>query len=364
MPVIQPIAASDLPALTEADVETLTTTPSIRVHMLAVLALFGGVRVGSSAQLTAGPKLELSCGGCSKEQPLSGMTATATVKFDDGAPRPEWIRLDRSDNVNDNTFYNDFWPRWAKTSDGSFDFSWLHGTPPNTGGAAEALTVVASGWSHRYNGTQLTDNSTNASVWFSFEYWNTLALLEVEDTGPGSVILRGKPGKGVNETAADRASWADVCRFNAFALDKSGKYKPQLNFVYQPGLHQTSETCEISLAFSKPAVWFYGVDGIREGLNQQVSSAGGNWDHPCSHPTAIIVPFLNGSLPVLPAGFAGPIHVTKPLRTPNQFCIIHPNLTVFSSAQIKIPICPEVGVSIPTVPRFATVLAPDWMTVV
>ena len=57
------------------------------------------------------------------------------------------------------------------------------------------------------------------------------------------------------------------------------------------------------------------------------------------------------------------MHQTKPLRTPHQFCIIHPNMTVFSSAQIKLPICPEVGVSIPKVPRFATVLAPEWMTV-
>eukprot|EP01044_Picomonas_judraskeda_P025559 COSAG03_NODE_7451_length_917_cov_0.743276_1_plen_194_part_10 len=189
----------------------------------------------SSGLLAVGPTLELSCGGCSKEHPLSGMTATATVRFEDGVQQPEWIRLDRCDNVWDNTFYNDFWPRWAKTSDGSFDFSWLHGTPPNGG---TELTVVASGWSQRYNGTRLTANSTNASVHFSFDYWNSVALLEVEDSGPAAVTLRGKPGQGVNETAADRANWADVCNFNAFAVDTSGKYKPQLNFVYQPGMRQ------------------------------------------------------------------------------------------------------------------------------
>ena len=289
--------------------------------MLAALGLLAAVAVTladhpvgspSSAALAPPPKLELGCGGCTKEQPLQGNTATATVGFGgSSAPQPAWIRLDRCDNVNDNTFYNDWWPRWAKTSDGSFDFHWLHATPPHGGPAlqaapaAQALTIVASGWSDRYNGTQLTDNSTNASVWFSFDYWNAVSLLEVEDTGPASVVLRGKPGKGVNETAAARAHWADVCNFNAFALDKTDKYKPLLNFVGQPQLHQASEKCEIFLTFSKPGVWFYGVDGIRGGLNQQRSSAGGDWDHACDHPTAIITPFLNGSLPELPTGFAG-----------------------------------------------------------
>ena len=307
------------------------------------------------------PTLELSCGGCSFDRPLQGMRpASARVSFPgDAAEQPAWVRLDRADKQEDkdDSFYNNWWPRWAKTTDGSFSFMWLHATP-GTGKPRqrEALTVVASGWSHRFNGTRLTANSSNASLWFSFAYWSSSSLLEVEDAGPGAVVLRGKPGEGVNETVADRAHWADNCKFEAYTLDTSDKYKPGLNFKPNSGYIQVSGKCKIRLSFTKPGVWFYGVHGGRHGIGQQAPI-------PYRYPTAIVIPFRNRTHPPLPQGFAGPIHVTKPLMTSRQFSIIHESVTVFSSAQIQLPITVDMKQHAPSIPKFATILAPTWLAV-
>lgn len=195
-----------------------------------------------------------------------------------------------------------------------------------------------------------------------------LASAKVEDTGPGAVRLIGKPGRGVNETAADRAHWADTATFSAFGLDPAGKYKPRLNFVPSFGLHQTrdGDRCAINLTFTAPGVWFYGLQANRNGLTQAASTACNQTDPytaPCENPLALVIPHLNGSHPGLPAGFVGPVHVVQPLRTPHQFCMISPAATAFSGAQLKVPLCHVLGVSIPPQPRFASILAPVWLTV-
>ena len=341
------------------------------LHLLALLGL-AAPRAGAPL-LAPGPNLTLDCGGCTAQRPFQGNRATARVEFaaasGAGSP-PAWIRLDRCDSVDDNTFYHTWWPRWAKATDGSFEIDWLHATPPalpppcaGCPGAGR-LTVVASGWSARYNGTRLTANSTNQSVYFSFSYWDSLSQLEVRDAGPGSVHLKAKAGAGVNSSAADRAAWADTCQFRQYKLDSSRKYAPKLNFVADPGFHQTAARCSINVSFSKPcAVSYFGVTGARNGISQQVASAGGDWDHACEHPTAIVTPCLNGTLPSLPAGFGGPVHRTQPLRTAHQFAIISPELTVFAGSQIKLPIAKDISTAIPKAPRFATILAPAFLAV-
>eukprot|EP01050_Picozoa_sp_SAG11_P010060 SAG11_NODE_989_length_6272_cov_18.066256_1_plen_653_part_10 len=320
--------------------------------------------------MSPGPNLTIDCGDCNEQNPFQGNLAMAHVDFVESSP-PAWIRLDRCDSVDDNSFYNGWWPRWAKTSDGSFEFEWLHATPPalpppcaGCPGAGR-LTVVASGWSAPHNGTRLTANSSNQSIYFSFSYWSSLSQLRVRDMGPGSVSLKAEPGQGVNSSAADRAVWADTCQFKQYKLDTSGKYAPKLNFFADAGFHQTTPArCSINVTFSRPcSVSFFGAIGIRNGISQQVASAGGDWDHACKHPTAIITPCLNGTLPSLPRGFEGPVHVTRPLRTVHQFAIINHEITVFSGSQIKVPIAKEIATEIPKVPQFATILAPAWLAV-
>ena len=100
---------------------------------------------------------------------------------------------------------------------------------------------------------------------------------------------------------------------------------------------------------------YYGVGGKRHGLGQE---------NPQDSPMALVIPYLNGSRPSLPAGFAGSVHTVAALKTPHQFCIIAPHVTAFAGSQLKIPTCRPLGVSSGYLqPRFASVLAPSWLTV-
>lgn len=233
-----------------------------------------------------------------------------------------------------------------------------------------ALPSVSPRWSARYNGTRLTEYSANATVFFSFDYRETTSLLEVRDTGPGSVRLIGKPGKGLNETAAAMEHWADSCDFSAYA--PGAPVNGALNFQPSFGLHQVDggSRCAINLAFAEGGIYYYAIQAARTGLSQADSSACINWGQKCDHPLALVVPFINGTVPSLPSGFLGTVHHVTPLKTPDQFCIngglVSPssNWTAFAGSQLKIPMCQVIGQEIPSRPRFASFLAPTWLTIV
>lgn len=90
--------------------------------------------------LAPAPKLELSCGGdspCSEDLPLHGNIAQATVSFP-GVPAP-WVKLDRCDDLDDNTIWMEYFPHWSPTASGPFNFQWLKGSN------ATSITVRASG---------------------------------------------------------------------------------------------------------------------------------------------------------------------------------------------------------------------------
>jgi hypothetical protein len=117
-------------------------------------------------------------------------------------------------------------------------------------------------------------------------------------------------------------------------------------------------------------IYYYAIQASRTGLNQATSSACINWGQKCDHPLALVVPYFNGTIPALPVGFLGTVHRVTPLDTPNQFCIrgglvsASSNWTAFAGSQLKIPMCQVIGVSIPPRPRFASFLAPTWLTIV
>jgi hypothetical protein len=101
------------------------------------------VQVAVAANLSPAPHLQLSCGGdspdCSESLPLHGNRAQATVTFGGATAPPPWVRLDRCDHVNDNTIWVEYFPRWAPTAGGTFDFAWLAGSN------GSSITVKASG---------------------------------------------------------------------------------------------------------------------------------------------------------------------------------------------------------------------------
>ena len=291
----------------------------MRVLLLALYCQAQGVIIQAPAKLSPAPNLKLSCGAespdCSESLPLHGNTAQGTVTFAETKPLPAWIRLDRCDHVNDNTVWVEYFPRWVPTAGGTFDFAWLAGSN------ASSITVTASGWSARFNGTQLTENSTDETAFFSFDYRDTTTQLEVEDTGPGSVRLTGKPGKGLNATAVEQVHWADSCDFSAYSPGPA--VKGALNFAPSYGLHQSDggSRCSISLAFENGGIYYYAIQAGRNGLSQASSSACIAWGAKCDHPLALVLPYYNGSVPALPAGFLGQVHHVTPLKIPSQFCI-------------------------------------------
>eukprot|EP01047_Picozoa_sp_COSAG01_P053644 COSAG01_NODE_5773_length_4042_cov_3.081410_1_plen_600_part_00 len=343
---------------------TLTPQPALLLLLVAQQQQSSAPPVAALISAAPAPQLRLSCGqegGCNESFPLQGNIAQATVTFGRAtAPPPSWVRLDRCDDVDDNTIWLEYFPRWAPAAEGTFNFQWLTGTN------SSSISVKASGWSARYNGTKLTGNSTCETVFFSFDYRSTTTLLEVEDTGPGAVRLSGKPGLGLNAT--EGGHWVDTCDFKTYAVGEP--VKGALNFKPTFRLHQTAGSkCAISLAFEDGGIYYYAIQGGRTGLSQSTSSACINWGQKCDHPLALVVHFFNGSIPALPHGFLGPVHHVSPLKTPHQFCIeggivsTSANKTAFAGSQLKIPMCQIIGQSIPPRPQFASFLAPAWLTI-
>ena len=69
-----------------------------------------------------------------------------------------------------------------------------------------------------------------------------------------------------------------------------------------------------------------------------------------------------GNQSVLP-GFAGHVHHVQPLETKHQFCLFEYNLTIFSGAQLRLPLCRPAKAEQPPQPGFISIVAPRWLTI-
>jgi hypothetical protein len=69
-----------------------------------------------------------------------------------------------------------------------------------------------------------------------------------------------------------------------------------------------------------------------------------------------------GNHTLLP-GFAGRVHHVRPLRTRHQFCLFERNLTIFSGAQLRLPLCRPAKAEQPPQPGFISIVAPRWLTI-
>ena len=134
------------------------------------------------------------------------------------------------------------------------------------------------------------------------------------------------------------------------------------------------------LTFQEPGVYYYGVTPTFQGRAGGASAGGvfgsctpvknaapavGGKCEPATHPTALVVTGPGGETgnqSVVP-GFAGATHHLRPLRTRHQFCIFETNLTVFSGAQIRLPLCRPAKAEQPPQPGFISIIAPSWLTI-
>lgn len=129
--------------------------------------------------------------------------------------------------------------------------------------------------------------------------------------------------------------------------------------------HEESQDQSIVVALQQPGIVYYGATPSfcgREGA----CTAGGVYDgKPSLHPLALVLAGPTGvSNVTVPPGFAGTVHTMQPLRTPHQFCILHPNVTMFSGGKLYVPLCrPDPAVEIPWQPGYVSVIAPSWVSI-
>eukprot|EP00051_Salpingoeca_urceolata_P023180 m.390017 g.390017 ORF g.390017 m.390017 type:complete len:912 (-) comp20074_c5_seq2:72-2807(-) len=346
--------------------------------MLAVLGTLATVLVAATPSAQAGPTTQLVLAvspGASPQDPAYGtevavsVQCTTTTTATDAASNtaladcPPWVRVDRTDGVRDTTPF-------MRVVDQAVSFSsapsyplWFRPewgpTPINFGGAVDnkPIPLVASGWSARYNGTQVTANSSEITLYYNVSIESTSFELDVKDVSPGTVRLSVRQNTAPNHTY-------DRVRFDRFVQQTPPGTVPPF-FKTSFSYHQESSTGSVVLAFQQPGVYFYGATPSFQGRAAQCT-AGGEYDgRPSPKPLAIVVEGPTGpsNATALPKGFIGAVHRTLPLRSAHQFCLIHPNITAFSGSKILLRLCrPDPAQEIPKQPRFVSVIAPRWVT--
>jgi hypothetical protein len=285
------------------------------------------------------------------------------------------VRIDRLDGVADSTPFvravdEGYTFSWAPTFPHYFKPEWgIHTFP--FGGSAEGhpISIVASGISAKYNGTTLTPNSTAVTIFYDSAFQKSVSTLEVENTGPGSVRLSLR-------NAAAPGPFGTI-RFDRYFPSNLTATPPQ--FAPDFFFNQHSSTGSIMQTFQEPGVYYWGVTPTFQG-RAGGASAGGVFDScdpngnaivdgqacaPITHPTALVVHGPNGEdgNQTIVANFAGAVHHVQPLQTKHQFCIVERNLTVFSGAQVRLPLCRPGKAEQPPQPGFISVIAPSWTTI-
>lgn len=342
----------------------------LAVGMLLLLAPFAtpaaaaaaGTRRHADANATV--KLVVVGAGAARDDPALGTYVTMRV---DCAPSPAdcppWVRVDRADGVADTaplvrvvdtavSFANaPAFPLWLQPAWGPVRLGF--------GGAVDnrPIPFVASGWTASMNGTRLTANSSNTTVYYSPAYESATFQLSAEDLRPGAVRL------SVSLLNASLPA-PDKTRFDRFVQTSApGASPPQFasSFAY----HQESASGSVDLAFQQPGIYYWGATPSYRGRAGRCT-AGGEYDaRPSMHPLALVVAGPDGAVnATLPSGFQGAVHRVQPLATPHQFCITATNVTLFAGGRLYVPLCrPDPHQEIPQQPPFASIVVPEWMAV-
>eukprot|EP01046_Picozoa_sp_COSAG06_P006138 COSAG06_NODE_285_length_18323_cov_93.673672_19_plen_498_part_00 len=319
--------------------------------------------------------------GGSATSPTRGTTVQLQLQCLGGTspgPCPPWVRVDRTDGVSDTTPFvrpvdEGYTFTWAPTFPYYFKPEWSTNHSFSFGGSAtgEPVGIVASGWTDRYNGTQLTANTSALLIHYSTSFEDSNSTLLVENAGPGSARLTLRNNADVEAF--------DTVRFDRYFSNLTSTESPP-EFIVDFFFNQHSGTGSLLLTFQEPGVYYYGVTPTYKGRAGGASAGGvfgsctpvknaapvaGSACQPTTHPTALVVKGPDGETgnqTVVP-GFAGVVHHMEPLRTRHQFCIFETNLTVFNGAQLRLPLCRPGKAEQPPQPGFISIIAPSWMTV-
>jgi hypothetical protein len=152
------------------------------------------------------------------------------------------------------------------------------------------IAVVGSGWTNRYNGTRLTQNSSNATIFFTTAYEQSGWNLRVDDVGPGTARLTLEStdiSTPHQPLPAAMHRW-DQVRFGRFIRTANRTVLPP-QFISSFTYHEMSATNSIEVTFQQPGIHYYGATPVWKGRAGGCTAGGEYAGAPSTHPVALIV---------------------------------------------------------------------------
>lgn len=219
------------------------------------------------------------------------------------------------------------------------------------GGQTTAHSFVVDAWTDRNDlgdGTAARKLASSAPMVFAFDdhgFSRGLAFEQFEavDVAPGWVRITAQPTNATLARQAKLVTWTgfgpplvSAPGLPAFTLDE-----PLMGDQYTTRSQPNGTSALFSV--SQPGVHFVGIYGAwngRYGFDYPHPENGVRTYHSfpvvddkkggkAFQPLAIVVPWENGTLPTLPANFAGPVHTAKPIPGDWRLALRVTKLTIF-----------------------------------
>lgn len=247
---------------------------------------------------------------------FSGLLPLSAKPIPNG-PGPAWIPLAIATSPETATVK--WWSEYFDRNDEGHDP--IDPTHASTGDPTGSVTLALSAWQGR-NGTKLATAPTTAVMHYDKSYtalrWN---LTAAPRGTPGTVRLQLVPADSESEALAADTGLAWWFRYK-HTTTPAGQVA---QFAEDPSIEQTLEPPTFDLTVSLGGrVYFVGIfgsfstgicggfpQGSKGFVSQRAPLADLGANRTGFQPLAIIIPFSNGTVPQLPAGFMGP-RITLP----------------------------------------------------
>ena len=183
------------------------------------------------------------------------------------------------------------------------------------------------------------------------------AFVELTPAGESRAAIKAGMSRGLyffaRYTFTGTRTPAGVPIFDPNGMQEQFQYAaPNFHVAWtQPGLYYVA----LYGAYTGTAVYnvvWSPLDGVR---TPPYPSLGGGVGF---QPLALVVPFSNGTVPALPAGFKGPVHVLAPIPGDRRIALIKQNMTWYQGGHFHLPLTMPYTPQAPPDPAHA-VLAVD-----
>ena len=221
--------------------------------------------------------------------------------------------------------------------------------------SAGKVIVHAEAWTdRRLSGSAGTLLGVSAAIDVHYNYsFSRLGFDQfgIEDTGPGAA--------SVSFTASDPAVAEHILVgterglffFGRFEITKNRTSAGTPIFNRTPQEQFQHPVGKVALSWTQPGIYYVGlfgawtgdtmhtslldpVDGIKTHIFPHLPVAGGMRQF---QPLALVVPYANGTVPAVPAGFQGQSHVLQPIVGDKRLAYTKTHLTFFEGAHFYLP---------------------------